>query len=1018
MKTQKSRNSRQPAKDYSSVCHQQGRMLTDSDLTEQALISRDRLNQALRDVIGSGTPRHDALLQQEKDGTLSLHWGRVYIDGIPAEVRAAENASDADLFNYTQQLYYPQPPDLPAAPYRYYVDCWERTITWLDDAMLRDPGLQGADTTTRTQTLAQVKYCATGTDPLCADINPSIGDARLHLELRNLSMLTDPCDPCADELDLNAPVGNYLFRVEVHDVEYNLNNQPVAVVLKWSSENAAEAYKTVEVPPDFSSNQFVYEFFDEVSETRQGIHLARDINTQKRLIDGSRPALQNTFSASSAAAREFVRRWDGWCRIEKTANNWILTAGFEGSIDLTAGAAADTPGHITQGGAEVTVELRVITMSIELSNHAMLAGDYWTTAVREAVHLQNEVLLEDPATHKGAPPEGEVHHYMLLGDINSSAKLIPVSGTGCDPYDACQLAQFPSLTDLNTSDICHTTPECNSTPSLLSLLSAADPSLSNQQRIHLSTLINSLLCNTTAATVPLTAEPLCELLQEEGAQTVQDALNILCTFDHDGCASYSISAGPGWQQVFEKIASGGDAHICFHEGTYQTEETIQVKQKGHLKITCAGEATRFIHPHNEAVIRFQNCHSVSIQDGLFIGGKSGEGSPQDQTFRHVNGALTFDNCGEVNLQHVVLRCNQGTRLFASCLTVASTLEKTGHVRIRECRFEVGHQQVGALLLNQQRISVDDNLIVARKKPKSMGLDSMLKDHIIAARVKDLMIRGAVIRNFDKLDPALRKELQNIQTDAQAGSRQIMFQSPIAANHWKKALAAAYPNRVYKSNKELLDTLKEVATTLILDKKAVTKKSRAPRALQKQSPITRWLNDLEKQNPAVMSNGIVCAGSQAREIRVLNNTISGAYLGIQVGVSDRSRDQAETLFAGITRIQGNSIHLLLSPLASRRRGGIFAGNCSQLTITDNSVQVQRFNSTSSTRIESLRVFGYLGRKMIAKDNYSANCNVGIHVKPLGFNTENSYQWLVADNMFEKASIDVEAPDIVQRSNNKT
>ncbi|MBC8211746.1 MAG: hypothetical protein H8E21_11850, partial [Gammaproteobacteria bacterium] len=316
MKIQKSRNSRQPDKDYSAVCHQQGRMLTDSDLTEQALISRDRLNQALQDVIGSGTPRHNALLRQAADGSLSLHWGRIYIDGIPGEIRAAKNASSPDLFNYAQQLYYPQPPVLPAsAPYRYYVDCWERTISWLDDAMLRDPGLQGADTTTRTQTLAQVKYCSSAIDPLCADINPAIGNARLRLQLRSLSMLTNPCDPCADELDLNTPVGNYLFRVEVHDVEYNLSNQPVALVLKWSSENAAEAYKTAEVPPDFSSNQFVYEFFDDVSETRQGIHLARDSSTQKRIIDGSRPALQNTFSASSAAARQFVRRWDGWCRI-------------------------------------------------------------------------------------------------------------------------------------------------------------------------------------------------------------------------------------------------------------------------------------------------------------------------------------------------------------------------------------------------------------------------------------------------------------------------------------------------------------------------------------------------------------------------------------------------------------------------------------------------------------------------------------------------------------------------------
>ena len=102
MKIQKSRNSRQPEKDYSSVCHQQGRMLTDSDLTEQALLSRDRLNLALRDLVGSGTPRHGALMRLTESGTdllPSLHWGRAYVDGIPAEVKADADAPDADALD-------------------------------------------------------------------------------------------------------------------------------------------------------------------------------------------------------------------------------------------------------------------------------------------------------------------------------------------------------------------------------------------------------------------------------------------------------------------------------------------------------------------------------------------------------------------------------------------------------------------------------------------------------------------------------------------------------------------------------------------------------------------------------------------------------------------------------------------------------------------------------------------------------------------------------------------------------
>lgn len=462
MKIQNSRNSRQPLKDYSSVCHQQGRMLTDSDLTEQALLSRDRLNEALRDVIGSGTPRHGALLQVTESGDEripSLHWGRVYVDGILGEVRADVDAPDADAFDYAHQDYFPEAPERPETAHRLYVDVWERSVIWLEDEMLRDPGLHGADTSTRTQTTAQVKWCAADIDPLCADVNPTLGDARLRLVLRSLASGTDQCDPCADELELNDPVGNYLFRVEVHDVGFDADDHPVSLVLKWSSENGAEAYSTADVPPDFASGQFVYEFFDEVTEKRLGLHLGRD-GANQRYIDGARKPLVNEFSDSSPQAKVWVRRWDGWCRIEKSGADWRVTEGFEGNIDLTSGVGADKPGHVEQGGDSVGIELRVISLELELADHPLVPGDYWNATVRETIHQQGEVLLEDPESGAGVPPAGEPHHYLLLAEVASDGSLSLPAASGCDGYAACQPFQFPSLTDLRASDICFDNKVC------------------------------------------------------------------------------------------------------------------------------------------------------------------------------------------------------------------------------------------------------------------------------------------------------------------------------------------------------------------------------------------------------------------------------------------------------------------------------------------------------------------------------------------------------------------------------
>ena len=460
MKIQISRNSKKNDKRYSSVYHQQGRMLTDSDLTEQALISRDRLSAVLRDVIGSGTPRLNGLLSVNTDNNVEILWGKAYVDGVPAEVVATDSAPDQEKFSYLHQFDYPDAPPLPGEEYRLYLDVWERGVNWLEDDGLRDPGLHGADTTARTQTMAQVKWCDKDTDPLCPDENPAIGNARVNLVLRSLSTGDDPCDPCSNELDINEAVGNYLFRVEVHDVHYNENNVADEVVVKWSSENGAEAYKTSDVPPDFSSTQYVYEFFDLTTEKHLGNHLARD-NTNERIIDGKRSEIQRDFSESSPAAKDFVRRWDGWCRLHKNGSDWEIIEGFEAyENDLASGIGSGDVGNVQSDGDTITIELRVITFAIYLDDASIITGDYWIAPVRESIHQQGDVLLEDESTSGGALPHGEKHHYMLLANVNGEGKMRLPSSSDCDEYNACQLPEFPSLTDLRADDICYENSTC------------------------------------------------------------------------------------------------------------------------------------------------------------------------------------------------------------------------------------------------------------------------------------------------------------------------------------------------------------------------------------------------------------------------------------------------------------------------------------------------------------------------------------------------------------------------------
>ena len=183
MKTEISRDSHQPERRYSGVYQQQGRMLTDADWNELVEILKERLNSALRDVVGNkagsmgGTPRHRALkVVHEAPEIFKIKPGHIYMDGVAAQI-----PGDTTIL-YEDQPDFPSPPD-PTGDHVLYADVWERTVTHLMDERLRDKGLHGADTCTRKQMMAQVKSCPAAIDPEQSDKNPPKGDAGLSLKL-------------------------------------------------------------------------------------------------------------------------------------------------------------------------------------------------------------------------------------------------------------------------------------------------------------------------------------------------------------------------------------------------------------------------------------------------------------------------------------------------------------------------------------------------------------------------------------------------------------------------------------------------------------------------------------------------------------------------------------------------------------------------------------------------------------------------------------------------------------------
>lgn len=473
MKTQLSRNSFDPSKRYSGVYQQMGRMLTDADWNELAELGKDRLAQTITDVINKGTPRERGLVQvlPQADGSekYSLHWGYVYVDGIIAEVRADKHADLDDptetKFEYLHQADLPRAPALPANDYRLYLDVWERTVIALEDQHIKDAGLHGADTCTRTQTMAQVKWCDLGIDPENPEHNPPKGSALASLEIRQGSTEPDPCDPCAQEIALQDKLGNYLFRVEVHDVEYGAGGQPQRVWLKWSSENGAEQFALDSVPEGFAGANWEYEFFNGHADIDAVV--AEQFATEKHLgrhfatgFSPSRGELVNGYPDTEPSGFSAVRRWDGFCELAKDGSIWRLVSGYDRGVGLSSATSSDAHGHVKEGDI-VTINHNTLTINLIIADSALLAGDYWLGEVRQATHLAGDIILDNQA------PIGIEHHYMTLGTVIDDEFEI-YQGDQCKRFD------FPSLTDIRAKDVCYDNSQCADMSSVDNVQQAID----------------------------------------------------------------------------------------------------------------------------------------------------------------------------------------------------------------------------------------------------------------------------------------------------------------------------------------------------------------------------------------------------------------------------------------------------------------------------------------------------------------------------------------------------------------
>ena len=321
MKADITRSTFEPAKHYSGVRMQQGRVQLDADLNEHEDILRHRIQTETVDVVGTGAPHDSAGFEIYTEGAdLMIRKGRYYVDGVMCE-------NDDDVLVTAQ----PDGPDgnLPDVDGTYisYLDVWTRHITALDDRRIREPALGGPDTATRLQTVWQVRFMDAGpTQPgfecLAA---PAEWEALVAPRTAVLRARARPSDDDETPCVVPAAAGyrrleNQLYRVEIHDP-----GAPGAATFKWSRDNGSivaswtdQGLDTLIVDGASRDRYLGFAAGNWVELTDDATELGGRPGTMVRLtqVDGD----ELTFDPATAsgptdrnlfARNPKVRRWDG-----------------------------------------------------------------------------------------------------------------------------------------------------------------------------------------------------------------------------------------------------------------------------------------------------------------------------------------------------------------------------------------------------------------------------------------------------------------------------------------------------------------------------------------------------------------------------------------------------------------------------------------------------------------------------------------------------------------------------------
>jgi Family of unknown function (DUF6519)/Right handed beta helix region len=485
-----SRDSFDGLRDYAGVFLQQGRAVLDSDWNEMVEMFERRIRAGTVDTIGRAVVPRETPIGFEinpSGGGFGIGRGRFYLDGMLLECHGTANfdgtdptrpdpvfdrariAEDGpvgvldemiapeagDYVDYAQQPYWPTPEDLPGeGAYLAYLVAWQREITPTEAPALLEPALGGLDTTTRWQTVWQVRALAGIGEATCETPDGELA-GWAELVAPSTARLTtgtidveDPEDPClVPPTEGYTGIENQFYRIEIHQVGTPPDDGSPPSQGDWrfkfSRENASVRAAVTVIATDAESLTLSRIGRDEVLRFRPGDWVEitddhRELNHRSgqmlRVADVDAETREVEFENAVeadlvpsgvgddtlAARHTRLIRWDqaGVIRLDD-GNEWVdLDAdGSDGLIPVPP----DDRAIVLESG---------ITVSFSTADGAgtWREMDHWRFAARTA-GTQIEIL-------RAAPPDGVQRHYARLAIVVPGAE---------DVQDDCRVFWPPEV---------------------------------------------------------------------------------------------------------------------------------------------------------------------------------------------------------------------------------------------------------------------------------------------------------------------------------------------------------------------------------------------------------------------------------------------------------------------------------------------------------------------------------------------------------------------------------------------